>query len=239
MLVGRMIKWVMGAVCVSILGLQPAQAGMLELVDVASGRDGGWIATWDDGDDIVLSVSRIIDDTIYLEKFVTFTDPPVNQIIPPATIVFEQVSADALPYIAIADDIVINNTGFGWIAFRFVVEPVQGGQPRFDRERTALGQPEGFAIDPFSGFEYLDGDQVLEVSDGLIPPEPIGANIWFAGVGPGALYIQASPGTGEQLSQIVLHQIPIIPLPPAGWAGLFTLGGLAAVGMFRRLRHLV
>jgi hypothetical protein len=138
-----------------------------------------------------------------------------------------------VPYIAINDDTVINQTGYPWIEFRFVLD----GAARFDRERTAVGQESGFTIDPFTRFEYEDNDGSLIVSNGVIPPEPVGENVWFAGVGPGALYIRAADV--EVGASFVLDEIPVIPLPPAIWAGLVTLAGMGAVSKLSRRRRLV
>jgi hypothetical protein len=107
-----------------------------------------------------------------------------------------------------------------------------------------VAQSAGFAIAPFTSAVYSSNNQVLTVDGGGVvpsaPPGVVGPNVWFPGVGPGALVIRADPIAGT-LRTFTLKEQPLtaIPVPAAAWTGLSGLVGLAVIGSAKKLRKLI
>jgi len=209
----------------------------------------GWVATWDSSlDDAVGSqVSLAVDgenaNSVTIEKFAVFADAVQSDgTIPPISITFQATRSNAAQFIVIGDESVINRSGSAWSGFRFTIQDGNTGTSQdvqFD-----VAQSSGFAIAPFTSAVYSSNNQVLTVDGGGVipsaPPGVVGPNVWFPGVGPGALVIRADPVAGT-LRNFTLKEQPLtaIPVPAAAWTGLSGLVGLAVIGSAKKLRKLI
>jgi len=222
------------------LAVNSAQAGSTQL------GNSGWMATWDSSYDsrLDLSVDFESADTVFLEKFVTFTPDDLNGdafFIDPVVITFQQTSANAKEWLVLNDETVTNQTGFDWIGFKFTILDGSTGTSQdvqFDQAKTNLGNNAGFSINPFTTFEFSDNNQVLDLGGGTVPTSPpFGPNVWFPGVESGGLSIHA--GQIDTLRTFTLKEQPnIIPLPAAAWSGLSGLAGLAIIASRKGIKKL-
>jgi len=245
------VKWFRNAslalLAVAGLAVSSAQAGSTQL------GNSGWSASWDDSYDsrLDLNVQFESTDTVFLQKFVTFVADDLNEsgeFIDPVSIVFQQTSANAKPWLVFNDEEVVNQTGLDWNGFQFTVLDGNTGTSQdvqFDQAKTDLGNNAGFSINPFTTFEFRDNNQVLELGGGTVPTSPpFGPNVWFPGAESGGLYIHATQIT-DVLRTFKLEEKPlpggpgnIIPLPAAAWSGLSGLAGLALIGSRKTLKKL-
>lgn len=193
----------------------------------------GWAAFLDDahgGSSVDLTVidggtTNTLD--LQLQKFATFgpnftSGGDVN----PISIVFRQVAANAVPFISIEEENVLNDTGVSWGGFRFILEGGTGGvQPSFDTAASA-----GFSVSPFTTSTFINDNRELRVEGGGAVSSTNGSNLWQPGNAAGALVIDALPfATGSVRQTFVFKEQPIlIPLPAAAWT---SLSGLVAVGL--------
>jgi len=217
-----------------------AQAGSLQL------GNSGWTASWATFRDpyLALNVDFESTDSVYIEKKMNFQPSDVDAsglFINPVVIVFQQTSANALPFIVINDEQLINNTGVTWNGFKFTI---LGGTPgaTFDAGRTDVSPPgAGFSLDPFTNGTYSQGDTILTVGQGGNIPD---GGVWFPGAQSGGLAISALPmsdlsGAFTLKEQPLIGGVPnVIPLPAAAWSGLTGLAGLALVATRKHLGRL-
>jgi hypothetical protein len=224
------------AVSLTALGVSAASASAGSLVL----GDSGWTASWDSSADsfLGLNVDGVSSSTVFLEKGLNYTAAANSDgTFDPVTITFQQTSADALPFIAINDEAVSNNSGSDWSGFRFTL-----ANAAFDTAGSRVGQSGGFSIDPFTNHVFSSGDTVLDVSGATVAD----GQVWFPGIASGNLLVIAPHGADSVLPSFSLGEMPIgggstppaIPLPPAFWSGLIGLGGLGLIGAGRRVRKL-
>jgi hypothetical protein len=227
------------AVAGLVVGASSARAGSLAL------GTSGWTASWDNGLDSRLSL--VVDgesaDSVFIEKFATFTTDDVNSAggLSGLVIVFQKTSVNAKPFIVIDNEAIVNNTGVDWTDFHFIIQPPTG-QVAFDTGKTDVSPPgSGFSIDPFTNATYSNNDTVLTVDGGTVS-STIPNNTWFPGAASGELVINTAAGQ-PYLSTFFFKELPsadgrIIPLPAAAWSGLSGLLGLALVSSRKHLRKL-
>ena len=237
------------------LGLLTAGAVALAIYTGSAGAasltlgNSGWVATWDSslddafGSQVSLTVDGETANSVTIEKFAVFADAVQSDgTIPPISISFQATRPDAAQFIVIGDETVINHTGVTWNGFRFTIQDGNTGTSQdvqFD-----VGQSAGFSIAPFTTRAYSQNNQILTVDGGpgipSAPPGVVGPNVWFPGVGPGALVVRADPVQGT-LRNFVLKEQPltVIPVPAAAWTGLTGLVGLAVIGSAKKLRNLI
>lgn len=199
-----------------------AEAGTLDLSAY------GWYASFDDNIDLTILSTANNGIVLSLQKFADFTgEQTATGVVQPLSIVFRQVSRDAVSQIAIEEESVLNDTGTAWAGFRFLLEGGVGGNtPTFDTAASA-----DFSVDPFDTKTWKNGNKELEVSGGgTVGSGNFPDNLWQPGRESGALVINANPFSSGSLAQtFVFKEQPIlIPLPAAAWT---SLSGLAAVGM--------
>lgn len=227
-----MKKWFSGVAAVLAVALAisvPARAA----ITINSGDVlGGWQITFPEN--VALFADQgvqgtINNNTLNLEKLANFTGPIREDFtIDPLEIVFTQVEEDAVPFITITNEAVINHNPLPWIGFDFYLVNDEG-------EGTGPTFLEGFNdIDPFTSVDF--DDQLIQLRGGVVN---VGETVFF-GVGPdgGDLRIAAAPTAAGTLRTFRFGEQPIpIPLPPAAWMGL---SGIAGVVLFRkRLSHAV
>lgn len=218
-----------------------AQAGSLAL------GTSGWTASWDAGLDSRLSL--VVDgesaDSVFIEKFATFTTSDVNSAggLSGLVITFQKTSVNAKPFIVVDNEAIVNNTGVDWTDFHFIIQPPTG-QVAFDTGKTNVSPPGtgGFSIDPFTTATYSNNDTVLTVAGGTVG-STIPNNTWFPGAVSGELVINTAAGT-PALGTFFFKELPsagtgpVVPLPAAAWSGLSGLLGLALVSSRKHLRKL-
>lgn len=206
------MKIVAGIAGISIASF--AQAGMIQL-------DGGWNASWDDSLDPYVSIvgMGVANDTLFIQKSAEFTAFPQE-----IDVLFVQRETDAVPYIAIDDEIITNSTGTDWTDFHMRIV----GNGAFDPAQTGGGGgPIGFTIAPFTAASFEDNNQLLNIYDGTV----FNGAQWFPGDGAtdGLLYIDARPGATSP-NTFILREYPT-PTP-----GSMSLLALAGLGVVRRRR---
>lgn len=186
---------------------------------------GGWQISFPE--EIALFADVGIDgvvqgDTLSLEKLANFTDSAEDLVVEGLQIIFSQVEDDAVPFIQISEEAVINQTGLPWIAFQFSLTDtgVAEGDVEFTESFTNISP---FTNTDFSAdFIELNGGQV---GDGQTE---------FFGVadeeGDGGNLVIATNPTSAADRVISFKEQPIpIPLPPAAWMGLVGLIGAGAL----------
>ncbi len=202
--------------------------------------DSGWTASWADSVDpfLAVNVDGITDSTVFIEKFLDYHTPAnADGTFDTVTINFQQTRADALPFIALNDESVVNHSGSDWSGFRFTLN-----NATFDPSASNVGQSGGFSIDPFTNHTFSAGDTVLDVSGATVAD----GEVWFPGVASGNLIVIAPQSANTNLPAFSLGETPtgpgsppVIPLPPAFWSGLIGLGGLGLIGAGRRVRKML
>lgn len=211
------------AAFVIALGLSiPAYGGMIDI-------GGGWTAEWDDSLDPFVSIvsNGVLDDAVFIQKAAQFTQGQEGGFFPAIPIVFRQTADDAVRFIVIDDEIIINSTGEDWSGFTM---QLVGNTAMYDPARTLAsggGGPIGFSIAPFTTAVF-DDLQLLTIGGGTVA----NGDVWFPGNGAddGQLWIDAGPGTGGDRTFFVLKETP---LPAPGALALIALG---LVGGRRRRR---
>jgi hypothetical protein len=221
------------------VAVMAAAAGLFATASADAGSlvlgNSGWVATWSDPN-LGLAVDFQSQDAVWIEKFAVFTEESVNPagFVNPVNIVFQKISTNAVPYIIINDEMIVNQTGWDWIGFRFMLLPTDGSV-QFDAGRTDIAPPGGgFSIEPFTTHQYSQNNTILELGGGVVPSWPIGQNVWFPGATSGELAINTA--NGVELTAFALKEQPlIIPLPAAAWSGLSGLIGLALLKSRRKV----
>jgi hypothetical protein len=224
----------------SVLAL--AVAGVLCLsgqVDAASKLlgDSGWRVHFGDGLNIHLDGITSDRAEVQIEKIAQFTEGFDRGVGPTLEVTFEQVSFDAVPFIVVDSESVLNQTGENWIGFRFSLTEATTGDDlnvKFDDEKT-FGDDDPLNIDPFTSHQFSDDFTELVVSGGTVP----NGDTWQPGSGnnAGELVIFGAPVSSGTKRAFFFKEQPIIPLPAAAWTGLT---GLVGLGLFsKKLRRSV
>jgi hypothetical protein len=182
---------------------------------------GGWQATIQDDVNVDLAVDfvSIQDNILVIEKFANFISiDPFTGMPMPIAISFNQIASDAqtVSKIVITDEIIANNTGLDWVAFR---NEILGGSATFNQAQSA-----SFSINPFTNTTYSAGSDSVTYDGGVISS----GTIWAPGTLSGGLVIDIDL-SGDSPVKFILKEIPMVPAP----AGLALLGA-AALGARRR-----
>jgi hypothetical protein len=144
-----------------------------------------------------------------------------------------------VPHIVINDEQLANNSGADWSGFTMTLASLDNNA-HFDAAKTAVGQPNGFSIEPFTSAQFSNNNTLLTVGGGVVPSQPVGQNVWFPGATSGNLWMvdMASSSTAPLLAFTLTEQpvVAAIPLPGAFWSGLAGLAGLGLLGAIRKRR---
>ncbi len=202
-----------------------ANAGSIDLIDPATNIDSGWTAQWATVYDSIVSINvdSVKANAVFIEKQIDFVYPVNNNgFYDPVQITFTQRNANATPYVALADEILINDTGAPWGGF--VMTVLAGNNAAFDPAQSAA-----FSVNPFATASFNASNTVLTLTDGMIGTA-IGSNLFRPGVITGELWISAA-------GPFTLKEQPLpIPLPLAAWTGLSGLLGMGLFGAAKSLR---
>lgn len=154
-------------------------------------------------------------DKLIVEKTAEFRN------LDPIHLLFRQNKPDAetAPVIAFTDEIILNNSGFDWVDFEFIL--LDSGQVEFDVAASA-----DFSIAPFTTREYSDGNTFLRVAGGTVAD----GGIWTPGITKGELVINIDLSDSNPVN-FVFKEVPSIPAP-----GSLALAGLAGLVAARRRR---
>lgn len=220
----------LGVAAVFVAAPTAADAGTLDLSAY------GWSAAFDDNVDLTILSTSTGGIVLSLQKFAAFDDTRTSTgEAQPLSIVFRQVSRNAVPFIHIEEESVINDMSLAWTGFRFILEGgIAGNTPTFDVDASS-----SFSTDPFPNKTWKNGNKELLVDGGILNPvsnPPQDDEIWRPGRESGALVINANPFSSGRLAQtFVFKEQPIlIPLPAAAWT---SLSGLLAVGLLVGAKH--
>lgn len=216
------IKYIMATGATALL----AVAGLASADPITQQLGGGWQVTIFDPANVSIEVNNpntiFQDGRLIITKRATVSTLTDEGVPTPIVLVFQQVSEDALtiPRIAITEEVISNQTGQLWTAYRQVL--AQSGNVTFNAALSA-----GFSINPFVFESYnVFADSVI-YSGG--PGVPSGG-VFNPGNANGELVIDAALGNVTQPITFALKEIPI---PTPGAAALLTVAGIAA---FRRRR---
>ncbi len=196
-----------------------AAAGVASADPIIQQLGGGWQVTIFDPANVSIEVNNPNtierDGQVVITKRATVSQLTDEGVPAPIVIVFQQISPDAgtVPRIAITEEVINNQTGQLWTAYRQVL--AQSGRATFNQAASA-----GFSIDPYLFSSYnVFNDSVL-YSGG--PGVPSGGTF--------------NPGrtSGELVIDIDLSAAPVlfalkeIPVPTPAGASVLALAGLVA-----------
>jgi hypothetical protein len=136
---------------------------------------------------------------------------------PTISVVFEQIADDAetVSQIKITEEIVENNTGVDWDAFRILLFP--NAKVEFDVADSAT-----FSIDPFTTRTYVNQNAEVIFADGVV----VNGATWNPGADSGELVIDVDL-TNETPVAFTMKELPV-PEPATGVIALAAFG-LAAL----------
>jgi hypothetical protein len=202
---------------------------------------GGWVATWDDSQDVDLIVTNSSQtaDALILKKVAFFTKQDGFGGVSPIVISSLRQSPTAPQFLVIDEEVVHNQTGLDWIGFQFAIEP-SSTQAAFDTGATDVSPPgSGFSISPFTNAVFSDDNRVLTLSGGTVLSAPALPSEFTPGIASGALVIDTRANLANRLTDFVFEEQPIIPLPAAAWMGLSGLVGLGVIGYRKSVKSLL
>ncbi|MGD9689813.1 MAG: hypothetical protein AB7K52_09190 [Phycisphaerales bacterium] len=197
-----------------------AAAGVSSADPIIQNLGGGWQVTIFDPDNVSIEVNNAgtigADGRLIITKRATVSRLSSEGVPDPIVLVFQQIAPDAgtVPRIDITEEVINNQTGQLWTAYRQVL--AQSGHVTFNQALSA-----GFSIDPFLFTNYTVTSDSVIYSGG-------------SGVPSGGTF---NPGNtaGELVIDIDLAApVPVtfalkeIPIPSPGAVSVLALGVLAA-----------
>jgi len=192
----------------------------------------GWVASWspfydDPSSPSHLSAQFVSQDATSVHVNLTSTfGAPLNMwgsfdAIPIAF----QGGAGHTPFVVFDNLTLTNNTGTPWACFTFKILGGNTGttqDARFDDAQTAIGQPGGLDISPFTTFDYQANNQVLNLINGLLPS---GAATNMTG----GLVVSAGNESSFTFKEVPTPGTNETPAPATVWAGLVLIALLGAL----------
>lgn len=178
----------------------------------------GWQASWDSSLDglVDITLDGVTSNAVIIQKSIEFTQGPgIAGLFPPVAITFTQLTANAVPYIVLADEILTNHTGTAWTDFH--MQLVDGGDAAFDPVST-FGS--GFSAAPFGHMTFGNSNTTFDVDGFGLGPGGSDATIpngatYFPGTGSGELYILANTHATAPFEVFTLKESPT-PEPATG-----------------------
>jgi len=196
-----------------------AAAGMASADPVIQDLGGGWQVTIFDPANVQIEVNNsgsiFQDGQLVITKRATVNSLTDEGVPTPIVLVFQQIAPDALtiPRIAITEEVINNQTGQLWTAYRQVL--AQSSRATFNQALSA-----GFSIDPYLFANYnVFSDSVLYSGGTGVPS----GGTFNPGFTAGELVIDIDLSAAP-----VLFALKEIPIPTPGTVGLMALAGIAA-----------
>lgn len=197
-------------------------AGIASADPIVQQLGGGWQVTIFDPANVSIEVNNpntiLQDGRLIITKRATVSTLTDEGVPTPIVLVFQQIADDAgtIPRIAITEEVISNQTGQLWTAYRQVL--AQSGNVTFNQALSA-----GFSINPYVFENYnIFADSVI-YSGG--PGVPSGG-VFNPGNVSGELVIDANLAAVAGPITFALKEIPI---PTPGAAGVLMLSGIAAL----------
>jgi len=235
-----MFKWFRASVMLlGAIGLAGfASAAPVELVGKdANGNtvDSGWAWDTPNASLVNLVFIKASNGQFFFQK-----DANITQTNSPVIITFTKTNSSAQTLV-INDEAVTNHSGSDWNAFRMELSSgTTGNQPNF-AFTTSNGSPGigDFSINPFTSFTFYNNNAGLLLNGGTVA----NGSTWFPGANSTtglALIANASTANTFSLKEIAIPGTStpptVIPLPAAAWTGLWTLLGLGALKLIKKVR---
>ena len=231
----RKTATVAAAVVVFALAALPAPAAALSVPADVVNLGAGWQASWDGSLHGLVDVNAtVVGDTLFIQKFCDFRQGPVNEVIPPILIQFQQIAYPAAEHIVIDDEALINSTGVTWTDFHIELVDPSGGTV-FDPVKTAASGgtgPIGWTVEPFELAVFSSNLKRLDIWGGQVPS----GTTWFPGDGAhdGQLWIDLTPGPNNSGYFVLVEQPTTTGIPEPATLSLLALGGLALLKRKRK-----
>jgi hypothetical protein len=194
----------------------------------------GWTVSWPSYLDpyVAVCVDHVNSQAVFIEQFMQYTNPLQNGFLDPMDIVFQQTSASAVPYIAINDLIIVNDTNSPWSQYTLTLL----GDVAYDSNKTALNQVGGFSHNPFPVADFSADFRAVHFAGATLPAGPAGQDIFQPGAASGQLWIAAAPVASGPFRAFTISEEPVpsnpdVPEPTT--VAMFTLG----VSLLRRPRR--
>ena len=181
----------------------------------------GWSLAVNPGGDITAVVDDETEDEVIIQLQKTFTgEPDEFNLLPTMYVEFVKESADAVNIIVITDEFITNDTTVDWIDFHMELV-VNVEQPKAGFSMQYIPSGDQFQTVLPGGVVLLNGpngpEQVytkFDFSDGTVPNEPPGSDIFRPGADSGAMVMLINPDL-EVGTRIRLKEWPTIPEPAA------------------------
>jgi hypothetical protein len=230
----RLVIWPLATFgAVALLAARPLSGGYVSA--------GGWTVSWDSSFDNVVGLVPLTTgpNDVHFSAHAQFTRPrTIDGNFEPYVFTFQQTSTTAKQFVVIEQAAVMNDTDVAWGGFGFMLNPPDAGGVKFDKGQT-MDPGDPYSIAPFTSVEFSADGKHAYSEGGIVPPGPMGENVWTPGQVSGGLYINGSPSTsgGRQLRSFSLLAAPeAIPLPTAGVAGMSVIGTIGLHKLSRAAR---
>jgi len=200
---------------VALLAARPLSGGYVSA--------GGWTVSWDSSFDNVIGLMPLTagPNDVHLSAHAQYTSgPSIDGTFEPYVFTFQQDSTTAKQFVVIEQAAVMNDTAVAWGGFGFTLNPPGASGVKFDKGQTLVAG-DSLSYAPFTSVEFSSDGKHVYADGGVVPPDPMGENVWTPGQASGGLYIDGSPlASGHLRSFSLLAGPEAIPLPPAGVAGM-------------------
>jgi hypothetical protein len=234
----RKVAIAAGAALVSLGALSASSALAQPISNTSPVAIDGWNISWNTGVGLTVSQDASNSGEVDVEKTATFTAPNQGYQITFAPI--PGYTGTSATEFVIPDETIVNNTGSSFSQFSFILLNTTSSLATFDSVGRTFVPPTGSGYD-YTTVSLTSGNTILTYTgtqgngvtsfwgdgdpsatgDNLLIDAPAGSDFALkelSGSGPGG------PGS-------------VVPLPAAAWQSLAGLGGLALIGLRRKLKQ--
>jgi hypothetical protein len=240
----RKVAIAAGVAVAGLLGSGASPASAVQVMSTSPVAIDGWTISWSTGVDLAITQDAATSAQVNLEKTANFTAP--NQGFQITFAPTSGFTGTAATQFVIPDETIVNDTGAAFNSFSFVLLNTTSTLATFDSIGRTFTPPTGSGFD-FTAKSLTSGDTILTYTgtqgngvtsswgngdasssgDNLMIDAPAGSEFSLkelSSSGPG------SPGTPGGPPSAV-------PTPSAAWQSLAGLGGLALMGIGRKLKR--
>ncbi len=197
----------------------------------------GWDISWSTGVGLAIVQDSSSADEVDIEKTATFTAPNQGYQITFAPV--SGYTGTVATEFVIPDETIVNDTGSSFNGFSFAILNTTSTLATFDSVGRTFIPPTGTGYN-YTSVSLSPGNTVLT----YVGTQGNGVTSFWGDGDPSAsgdnLLIDAPAGSDfslKELSSSGSGPGPVVPLPAAAWQSLAGLGGLALVGLGRRLKR--